>query len=1037
MYETHALFEKQLYLSTFFKSYTLFWIPAVKIHTAGRASGGCMYGFKKECQKRYNLKFVEISSQVVLCATFEKTLFHFIPKYLNCTKWKTDFDEFATFLNEMNNCNFCIMGDLNARTGIDQTIDMNQLEHIFNINSMRNSKDKTINANGKRLLEVLENIGGVILNGRTVCDTVGDYTFCGVMGNSVIDYCVGSCSFLQYVDSLSVASKPYSDHMPLCLKLKVPLDSSANNSDPKFIKLHWNDKYAVQFRENLLSNPLHLDFQNSTDSLISSISSKIIDANSHKPNKSLFTPKQKWFNWKCYRLRSVMIRKLKDFRKQHTSANRNRYNSAKHRFLNYCDQRKLVFYNENLSQLETVKCSKQWWKISKSMQTKPIRPNITLDANTFSQHFNTLLNRTETQAISWCMPYSMDPFLDAPFQFSEVLAVIKSLKLNKSPGPDGIPYEFYKYSPLNFLSELFTIFNYIFLHEKVPRSFTKSIIVPLFKKGDPNIVTNYRGLSLMNANCKIFNNILLNRITDWLDRKNVLNEFQAGFRKDYSTIDNIFNLVNSVKLHAMSSKYTFAFFVDFSCAFDTIPRNSLFYKLASSGMSAKMIRIIQALYKECSSKVWDGSSFSDEFNVDCGVKQGCILSPILFSIYLNDLPDVLSGGINVAGTIVKILLYADDIVLLSDSGTALQTMIDNLYSYCMKWSLKVNLDKSKIMIFRNHSRAPQCYDWKYGNQHIDIVNNYTYLGVNISYNLSFKKHLENKLSSSKMAISSTWSKYIANPKISHKNKLKIFNAAARSIMLYGSQIWGYERYDSVEKLFRYFIKKMFILPSNTPNYVLYLETSYETLFITTIKLHFSYINRILALNSNRLPKILAEKVISLNTFWAYEWTSLCTKIGFFPPNNLLPISHYCSEILELVKNSDLTTFTSDAANSQYHDLYPKLNFNVSNMLNDLSPRATSLIIKARCGLLDINAKCFKANTFGYCTICNLDMAENTLHFIGVCPVYANIRKRYLGRDSLNIQEVISHLNGKNFNCLYFFIENALKYRYLILNEYTF
>ena len=63
-----------------------------------------------------------------------------------------------------------------------------------------------------------------------------------------------------------------------------------------------------------------------------------------------------------------------------------------------------------------------------------------------------------------------------------------------------------------------------------------------------------------------------------------------------------------------------------------------------------------------------------------------------------------------------------------------------------------------------------------------------------------------------------------------------------------------------------------------------------------------------------------------------------------------------------------------------------------------------------------------------CTICNLDMDENKLHFIGVCPVYANIRRMYLGRDSLNQQEVISYLNGKNFNCLYFFI---------IINEYTF
>ena len=103
----------------------------------------------------------------------------------------------------------------------------------------------------------------------------------------------------------------------------------------------------------------------------------------------------------------------------------------------------------------------------------------------------------------------------------------------------------------------------------------------------------------------------------------------------------------------------------------------------------------------------------------------------------------------------------------------------------------------------------------------------------------------------------------------------------------------------------------------------------------------------------------------------------------------------------------------------------------------MKPRATSLVIKARCGLLNINAKCFKTNTNGYCTICNLDMPENTFHFIGVCPAYKNIRKLYLDKDTLNLNEVIAILNGKNFNNLYWFLENSLKYRNYLINEFNF
>ena len=128
-------------------------------------------------------------------------------------------------------------------------------------------------------------------------------------------------------------------------------------------------------------------------------------------------------------------------------------------------------------------------------------------------------------------------------------------------------------------------------------------------------------------------------------------------------------------------------------------------------------------------------------------------------------------------------------------------------------------------------------------------------------------------------------------------------------------------------------------------------------------------------------------------------------------------------------------FKSDAIRSQFHDLYPKLQHNVSILLNDLSPRATSLIIKARGGLLDLNARCFKPNTDGYCTICNLNESENTLHFIGICPAYKEYRA-YFGKKVLNLYDVLNILNGKNLNSLYWYLEKCIKHRNLILNEFN-
>ena len=769
------------------------------------------------------------------------------------------------------------------------------MQNVFQVKNLRNSKDKLINTQGKKLLDIFDSIGGIILNGRVIGDLQGEFTFCGPMGSSVIDYGVCSYNFLEIVENFAVASKPFSDHMPLILKLNVPMDDSFFEKMFTFSKLTWNEKFANRYKQNFENIPSELSVQNesvSSNTLISAVKNQIKKAFNFKPNLSIFVPKQKWFNWKCFRLRTLMLKNLKKFRKSHTSLNRKMYNNSRSKYLIYCENRKLEHFNENISKLDSVRCSKHWWDISKGLKNKSNNPPTILDANLLSNHFKILLNSSFSSNIHWCMPYNIDAFLDSPFEFCELISVIRTLKPNKSPGPDGIQYEFYKNAPNCFLKDLLHTFNFIFLHGEIPKDFKESIIIPLFKKGDPSLCSNYRGLSLINSSCKIFNILILNRINSWLENNKILNEYQAGFRKDYSTVDNIFNLVNLVNLNNLTSKYTYSFFVDFSCAFDTIARNSLFYKLSCIGLSSKIIRVIQGLYNESTSKVWDGNMFSDEFNVNCGVKQGCILSPVLFSLFINDLPNVLPKGLNVAGVNVKILLYADDIVLLADSPSDMQCMIDALYSYCTMWSLKVNLSKSKILIFRKSARSPRNFEWKFGEDTVEIVNSYTYLGVNLSFNLSFKKHLENKLSAAKMAISSTWSSYISNSRISFNNKMKIFEAASKSIMMYAAQVWGFQRHDCVEKLFHFYIKKMLYLPSNTPNYVLHLETNYNTLYVSSLKLHFSYLNRVLSFEPHRLPKILAEKIIEMNIFWAKEWISLCSTINFSISNSNLPLCHF-------------------------------------------------------------------------------------------------------------------------------------------------
>ena len=141
---------------------------------------------------------------------------------------------------------------------LEQVLDENELQDLGLVNHFRCSKDKTVNwqGQGRRLLDAIENVGVIVLNGRMVGDEQGNFSFCGVMGSSVIDYCsICSYSLLQFVEKFSNASKPYSDHMPLILKFDIPTDSNSNVMDSTIFKLRWNDKHVEKFQQKLIADP--------------------------------------------------------------------------------------------------------------------------------------------------------------------------------------------------------------------------------------------------------------------------------------------------------------------------------------------------------------------------------------------------------------------------------------------------------------------------------------------------------------------------------------------------------------------------------------------------------------------------------------------------------------------------------------------------------------------------------------------------------------------------------------------------------------
>ena len=239
------------------------------------------------------------------------------------------------------------------------------------------------------------------------------------------------------------------------------------------------------------------------------------------------------------------------------------------------------------------------------------------------------------------------------------------------------------------------LFNNILDSGFFPETWAKAVIMPVFKKGSINDVKNYRGISLLSCLSKLFTSVLNQRLLLWSEQNDVLTDAQFGFRPGYGTIDAIFVLNSIISQTLCKKKRLYCAFVDFKTAFDSINRFKLWLKLSKIGIKGKLLQILYSMYSNVKSCVTVRGYISEYFRSMLGLMQGEVLSPILFSFYVNDferefiasncIPYEL-GQLN-----LFLLLYADDMILFSETVTGLQNQLNKLSECAASLDLTVNI----------------------------------------------------------------------------------------------------------------------------------------------------------------------------------------------------------------------------------------------------------------------------------------------------------------------------------------------------------
>ena len=246
------------------------------------------------------------------------------------------------------------------------------------------------------------------------------------------------------------------------------------------------------------------------------------------------------------------------------------------------------------------------------------------------------------------------------------------------------------------------LFNCILLTGFYPIQWCHGLFSPIFKSGcvsDPN---NYRGISISSCLGKFFCSIINERV-----QNHPLHKSQIGFTPGFRTSDNLFTPKSLIDHHVTYSSRgkIFACFVDLRKAFDSVWRNGLLNKLLKVDVTGKTYNLIKSMYGNTTCSVKINGSATEAFQYNKGVRQGCVLSPLLFNLFINKLPSLLEHEsvhpfILPDGSKLSYLLYADDLVILSQTATGLQNAIDLLSEFCHSWKLVVNLKKLKLLYFR-------------------------------------------------------------------------------------------------------------------------------------------------------------------------------------------------------------------------------------------------------------------------------------------------------------------------------------------------
>ena len=678
--------------------------------------------------------------------------------------------------------NFVVCGDFNARHG---------------------SWDSSgTNPAGRVLDDFLSSSPTVCL--YTPCDLGTRYN--PISGTfSTLDLFLGCGTLFPHSLVTRGAETGTSDHLPTFLHLE-----GCSRWDPLTTRGRWKlddalwPRWVREMKElNLLcSGDLDTDVQSFVAQTLS-VSEAVFRRTSGRYSFKYSAP---WWNADCSLAIACRRRAKRILRRHYSAANFIAYRRAVASSKRTIRQTKRSFWRNFCSLLSSTTPLARVWRIYRSIsgRTPPQRfPLVTQfvltslsdKANALADYFSQIVGTPKPVAnedaicreieLALLTPHES---LDRPFSPYELSAMLVSLPRDKACGVDNIPYEFLVRLPGTAHQFLLGLCNTSLREGAFPSSQKHGLVVSFLKPGkDPSQVSSYRPISLLPVLGKAIEKLLNARLYWYLEANGKLPSFQAGFRKQRSTIDQLVRLEHHVRCSLKSRKVLIVVFLDISKAFDRVPHRAVLVKLARMGVTGTFLKSLQDFLSDRTFQVFVNGEFSTIRPLLCGLPQGAHLSPLLYNVFLSDVP--LVDGVHYSA-------YADDFcfyAVADDATTAknfMQMALDEFHGWCQDWNVEVSSEKSCMQVY-TRQRLSEVPDLLYGQRRIPYRGSHKFLGLIFDCpTLTWRPHIlglvedcRKRLNLMRCCAGSSWGG-------DRKTLLLLYKSLIRSKIDYGSQAYG-------------------------------------------------------------------------------------------------------------------------------------------------------------------------------------------------------------------------------------------------------